>query len=126
MLNNATIMGRFTSDPELRFTNSNTPVVSFTLACDRDIKDADGNKKVDFLDCVAYRTTAEFISKNFVKGQQTVVSGRLQIRDWTDKNGNKRRNTDIAVKHIYFADSKKTENAIAELPDDDEPLPWEA
>lgn len=108
MLNHITIMGRLTRDPELRYTQSQTPVASFTLAVDRDFAPKDGGEKqTDFIDCVAWRSTAEFVSKYFAKGRMAVVSGRLQIRPWEDKDGNKRRNAEIVVDNVYFGDSKK-------------------
>ena len=107
MLNHITIMGRFTRDPELRHTNSGTPVASFTLAVDRDFKSENGEKQTDFIDCVAWRATAEFANKYFAKGSMSVVSGRLQIRNYTDKDGNKRKAAEIVAENIYFADSKK-------------------
>jgi len=99
-------MGRFTKDPELRATQSGTSVCSFSLACDRDYKDSNGKKETDFFDCVAWRKTAEFVSKYFAKGQMALVVGRLQNRDWKDKEGNKRRSTEIVVDNVYFADYK--------------------
>lgn len=107
MLNNVNLMGRLTRDPELRYTQSNTPVASFTLAVDRDFGGSDGEKKTDFIDCVAFKGTAEFVYKFFAKGQAAVVSGSLQIRDWTDRDGNKRRNAEILVKNIYFGERKR-------------------
>lgn len=108
MLNHITIMGRLTRDPELRHTQSGIPVASFTLACDRDFKDkATGERGVDFVDCIAWRTTGEFVSKYFTKGRMAVVEGRLQIRDWTDKDGNKRRSAEIVADNVYFGDSKR-------------------
>lgn len=108
MLNQITIMGRLTRDPELRYTQSNTPVASFTLAVDRDFSPKDGgNRETDFIDCVAWRSTAEFISKYFSRGSLAAVTGRLQIRDWTDKEGNKRRNAEVIVENIYFGESKR-------------------
>ena len=110
MLNHIVIMGRMTRDPELRYTQSQTPVASFTLAVDRDFGGRDGQEKqTDFIDCVAWRSTAEFISKYFTKGSLSVVSGRLQLRDWTDKEGNKRRNAEVVVDNIYFGESKRRE-----------------
>ena len=110
MLNHIVVMGRLTRDPELRYTQSNTPVASFTVAVDRDFGRRDGGEKqTDFIDCVAWRSTAEFISRYFMKGSMAVVSGRLQIRDWTDKEGNKRRTSEIVVDNIYFGDSKRRE-----------------
>ena len=108
MLNSVTLMGRLTRDPELKHTQSGTAVVSFTLAVDRDFKSADGTKETDFIDCVAWRNTAEFISKYFSKGSMAVVRGRLQLRDWTDKEGGKHRSAEVVVDNIYFGDSKKT------------------
>ena len=110
MLNHITIMGRLTRDPELRYTQSQTPVASFTLAVDRDFANRDTNERqTDFIDCVAWRSTAEFVSKYFQKGSLSVVSGRLQLRDWTDKDGNKRRNAEVVVDNIYFGESKRRE-----------------
>ena len=98
MLNHITIMGRLTRDPELRYTQSQTPVASFSLAVDRDFGSRDGGEKqTDFIDCVAWRQTAEFVSKYFQKGSMAVVSGRLQIRDWTDREGGKRRSAEVVV-----------------------------
>ena len=111
MLNHITIMGRFVRDPELRRTGSGIAVASFTLAVDRDYKaSSGGEKEVDFIDCVAWRQTGEFVSKYFTRGRMAVVSGKLQIRSWTDKDGNKRRTAEVIAENVYFADSK-TENA---------------
>ena len=107
MLNKIFIMGRLPRDPELRRTQNGTAVTSFTLAVDRDFKNADGTKDTDFIDVVAWRNTAEFVSKYFTKGRMAVVEGRLQLRDWTDKDGNKRRNAEVLADNIYFGDSKK-------------------
>ena len=107
MLNNVTLMGRIVRDPELRYTQSQLPVVSFTLACDRDFGGRDGEKKVDFVDCTAWRHAAEFVSKYFTKGMLAVVIGRLEVRDWTDKDGNKRRNVEINCDSVYFGESKR-------------------
>ena len=108
MLNNIVIMGRLTRDPELRRTGSGTAVASFTLAVDRDYSGKDsGEKETDFIDCVAWRHTGEFVSKYFTKGRMAVVSGRLQIRPWTDKDGNKRRSAEVIAESVYFGDSKK-------------------
>ena len=109
MLNHITIMGRLTRDPELRYTGSQIPVASFTLAVDRDVTDQSGQRQTDFIDVVAWRSTAEFVSKYFTKGQMAVASGRLQIRDWTDKEGNKRRSAEVVAEHVYFGESKKSE-----------------
>lgn len=109
MLNHITIMGRLTRDPELRHTGSNIPVASFTLAVDRDIANKQtGEKETDFIDCVAWRNTAEFVEKYFTKGRMAVVSGRLQMRKWTDKDGNKRTSYDVVADNIYFGDSKNS------------------
>ncbi len=109
MLNQIVIMGRFTRDPELRHTQSGHPVASFTLAVERDFSSRDGGERAtDFIDCVAWRNTGEFVSKYFTKGQMAAVSGRLQIREWTDRDGNKRRSAEIVADSVYFADSKKT------------------
>lgn len=107
MLNKIFIMGRLTRDPELRRTQNGTAVTSFTMAVDRDFKNADGTKDTDFIDVVAWRNTAKFVSKYFGKGRMAVVEGRLQLRDWTDKDGNKRRNAEVLADNIYFGDSKK-------------------
>lgn len=107
MLNKIFIMGRLTRDPELRRTQNGTAVTSFALAVDRDYKNADGTKDTDFIDVVAWRSTAEFASKYFAKGRMAVVEGRLQLRDWTDKDGNKRRTAEVLADSIYFADSRK-------------------
>lgn len=111
MLNEIILMGRLTRDPELRHTQSGTKVAAFTLAVDRDYKDASGEKETDFIDIVAWRGTAEFVSKYFTKGRMAVVKGRLQIRDWTDKDNNKRRSAEVVAESVYFADSKRTDAA---------------
>ena len=105
MLNRIILMGRLTHDPELRRTQSDTPVCSFSLAVDRDYK-RDGEKETDFIDIVAWRSTADFVSKYFTKGRMAVVEGRLQIRDWTDKEGGKRRSEEVIADNVYFGDSK--------------------
>ena len=108
MLNHITIMGRLTRDPELRRTGSGIAVASFTVAVDRDFGGRDGGEKeTDFIDCVAWRQTGEFVSKYFTKGRMIVVSGRLQIRNWTDKDGNKRRTAEVVADNCYFGDSKR-------------------
>ena len=108
MLNHITIMGRLTRDPELRRTGSGIAVASFTVAVDRDFGGRDGGEKeTDFIDCVAWRQTGEFVSKYFTKGRMIVVSGRLQIRSWTDKEGNKRRTAEVVADNCYFGDSKR-------------------
>ena len=107
MLNHIVLMGRLTRDPELRQTQSGVSVASFTLAVDRDFQSRDGDEKqTDFIDIVAWRNTAEFVSKWFTKGQMAVVSGRLQIRDWTDREGGKRRSAEVVADNVYFGDSK--------------------
>lgn len=107
MLNKIIIMGRLTRDPELRRTGSGTAVTSFSLAVDRDFKSQSGEKETDFIDVVAWRSTAEFVSKYFTKGRMAVVEGRLQIRDWTDKDGNKRTTAEVVADQVYFGDSKR-------------------
>lgn len=126
MLNHIVLMGRLTRDVELRYTNSQKPVASFTLAVDRDGKD----NGVDFIDCAAWNGTAEFVNKYFSKGRMAVVSGKLQIRDWTDKEGNKRRAAEVVVRDIYFGDSKRNDStntnagAFVPIAGDDETLPF--
>ena len=107
MLNKIFIMGRLTRDPELRRTQSGTAVTSFTLAVDRDFKSQSGEKETDFIDVVAWRATAEFAAKYFTKGRMAIVEGRLQIRPWTDKDGNSRRSAEVVADNIYFGDSKR-------------------
>lgn len=107
MLNHITIMGRLTRDPELRRTGSGTAVANFTVAVDRDFSSQSGEKETDFIDCVAWRQTGEFVSKYFQKGTMAVVSGRLQIRGWTDKDGNKRKTAEVVADNVYFGSSKK-------------------
>ncbi len=127
MLNHIVIMGRLTAAPELRYTQQNTPVASFTLAVDRDFQSGGSEKQTDFIPCVAWRGTAEFVSKYFTKGSMAVVSGRLQLRDWTDKDGNKRRTAEVVADSIYFGESKKRDASpdvqFEEIPDDGE-LPF--
>ena len=107
MLNDVKLMGRLTRDPELRRTQTGTPVASFSLAVPRDFKDkSTGEAPVDFIDVVAWRNTAEFASKYLAKGRMVVVKGRLQIRDWTDRDGNKRRAAEVVAESVYFADAK--------------------
>ena len=103
MLNKIFIMGRLTRDPELRRTQSGTPVTSFSLAVDRDFKSQSGEKETDFIDVVAWRQTAEFVARYFTKGRMAVVEGRLQIRDWQDRDGNKRRSAEVVADNVYFA-----------------------
>ena len=126
MLNHSVIMGRLGKDPELRRTQSGTPVASFRLAVDRDFKDkSTGERATDWITCVAWRSTAEFVEKYFAKGSQVLVAGRLQMRDWTDKDGNKRISAEVQAENVYFAGAK-TEGGQRELPefevmDDDDP-----
>lgn len=107
MLNTITIMGRLTRDPELRRTGSGVAVTSFSVAVDRDFKSTDGERETDFIDCVAWRQTGEFVDKHFSKGKMIVVKGRLEIRSWTDKDGNKRRSAEVVAENCYFGESKR-------------------
>ena len=111
MLNKIFIMGRLTRDPELRRTQSGTPVTSFSLAVDRDYKTQSGEKETDFIDVVAWRATAEFVAKYFTKGRMAVVEGRLQIRAWQDKEGNNRRSAEVVADNVYFGDSRRDSNS---------------
>ncbi len=127
MLNHIVLMGRLTRDPELRHTGSGLAVVAFSLAVDRDFKSQGGEKETDFVDIVAWRSTADFVSKYFTKGRMAVVEGRLQIRDWTDKDGNNRRSAEVVAEHVYFGDSKRSESDtpsasgdFREIPEDEE------
>ena len=114
MLNHITIMGRLTREPELRRTGSGIAVASFTVAVDRDFSGRDGGEReTDFIDCVAWRQTGEFVSKYFTKGSMIVVSGRLQIRNWTDKEGNKRRSAEVVADNCYFGESKRNSEGNA-------------
>ena len=140
MLNKIILMGRLTRDPELRRTGSGTAVTSFSLAVDRDFKSQSGEKETDFIDIVAWRNTAEFVSRYFTKGRMAVVEGRLQMRDWTDKDGNKRTSAEVVADHIYFGDSQRSgdtsntsgdygapepqQDGFSELADDDGKLPF--
>lgn len=125
MLNKIILMGRFTRDPELRRTQSGTAVTSFSIACDRDFKGQNGEKETDFIDVVAWRATAEFVAKYFTKGRMAIVEGRLQIRDWTDKEGNKRRSAEVVADNVYFGDSKR-DDAPANAPAYGAPQPVDA
>ena len=107
MLNKIILMGRLCANPELRRTGSGTAVTSFSLACDRDFKSLSGEKETDFIEVVAWKNTAEFVSKYFSKGRMAIVEGRLQIRDWTDKDGGKRRSAEVIADNVYFGDSKR-------------------
>lgn len=117
MLNHIVLQGRFVRDPELRRTQSGTAVCSFTLAVDRDFKGQNGERQTDFIDLVAWRGAAELVSKYFKKGSMAVAEGRLELRDWTDKEGNKRKAAEVRVENIYFGDSKKSAAAPAEYDD---------
>lgn len=120
MLNHISIMGRLTRDPELRRTGSGIAVTTFTVAVDRDFSNKDsGERETDFIDCVAWRSTGEFVAKYFQKGSMAVVDGRLQIRNWTDKDGNKRRSAEIVANSVYFGSSKK--NTAPNDPEPDNP-----
>ena len=114
MLNHITLMGRLTRDPELRRVGE-VPVCSFTLAVDRDFKN-NGQAETDFIDIVAWRNTGTFVNQYFTKGRMAVVSGRLRIREWTDKEGNKRRSAEVVAENVYFGDSKKNDNAGGQEP----------
>ncbi len=108
-MNQVVLMGRLTRDPELRHTQTGTPVTTFSLAVDRGFTPKDGGERqTDFIDIVTWRNTAEFVSKYFVKGQMAAVTGRLQLRDWTDKDGNKRRSAEVVADNVYFTESKKS------------------
>lgn len=124
MLNVINIMGRLTKDPELRYTQSERPVATFTVACDRDFADKDGNRDTDFMDCVAWNKTGEFISGHFKKGDLICVTGRLQKRNWSDKDGNKHQVAEIIVDRAYFGGGKKKDETFTELADDDGELPF--
>jgi single-strand DNA-binding protein len=110
MLNHITIMGRLTADPELRRTGAGVAVASFTVACDRDFTQ-NGQKEADFIDCVAWRGTGEFVDRNFSKGKMIVVSGRLQMRRWEDKNNNKRTTAEVVADNVYFGEAKNSGEA---------------
>ena len=117
MLNHIVIMGRLTRDPELRRTGSGIAVTSFTVAVDRDFgKNENGERETDFIDCVAWRQTGEFVSKYFTNGSMIVVSGRLQIRNWNDKDGNKRRSAEVVADNVYFGESKRRDGGDAPRP----------
>lgn len=132
MLNKIVIMGRMTKDPELRRTNGGTPVTTFTMAVDRDYKSRDGERETDFIECVAWKGAAEFVAKYFGKGRQAIVEGRLQLRTWTDKEGNKRKAYEVLAANVYFGDSKREETGgtyakpaeYEEIEDDDGDLPF--
>ena len=121
MLNHIVLMGRLTKDPELRRTTSGVPVSTFRIAVDRDFSGNGGEKQADFVDIVAWRNTAEFVSKHFSKGRMAVVSGRLQMREWTDKEGHRRINAEVVADNVYFGDSKKSEGGGDYEPPQDVP-----
>ena len=114
MLNYIVVMGRFTATPELKHTPSGVAYTRFALAVDRDFKGQNGEKEVDFIEVVAWRSTAEFVCKYFTKGRMAVATGRLQVRDWKDQNGNNRRTSEIVAESVYFGDSKKADAAAGE------------
>lgn len=127
MLNKAIMMGRLVRDPEKRYTQSNTAVTSFTLAIDRDRKDQSGNKQTDFIDCVAWGKQADFVCQWFTKGMLAIVCGRVQSRNWQDKNGNKRTSIEVNCEEVSFGDTKKSREQggagsdnFEELGDDDD------
>jgi len=113
MLNQIVLMGRLTRDPELRHTQNGTPVASFSLAVERDFGARDGERQTDFIDIVAWRNTAEFVSKYFAKGRMAVVSGRLQIRDWTDKDGGRRRSAEVVADNVYFGEGRRDSEGMS-------------
>ena len=115
MLNKIFLMGRLTRDPELNRTQGGTPVARFTLAVERDFKDQNGQREADFIDCVAWRQSGEFVCKYFTKGRMAVVDGRLQLRDWTDREGNKRRSAEVGVDSVRFGDSKQVQKDVSNL-----------
>lgn len=126
MLNKVLLQGRLVADPEIRHTTNGTAVVSFRLAVDRDFKNQNGEKEADFINIVAWRNTAEFVGKYFEKGQMAIVDGRLQVRDYTDRDGNKRYVTEVVANSVYFAGSKSTasNSGLEPLDDDDGELPF--
>lgn len=131
MLNNVVIMGRLTRDPELRRTQTGTAVTSFTMAVDRDFKSQSGEKETDFIDVVVWGKTAEFAANYFTKGRMAIVEGRLQARNWQDKDGNKRKTTEVVADRMYFGDSKQEgkkqlapADDFCEIEDDGDPLPF--
>ena len=132
MLNKIILMGRLTRDPEKRKTQSGTSVASFSLAVDRDFKDQSGERETDFIDIVVWRGLADMVCKYFSKGRMMVVEGRLQIRDWTDKDGGKRRSAEVIAENVYFADSKKAVSDsdtagedFREVPEEEGELPFD-
>ena len=126
MLNRAIMMGRLTHDPELKTTQAGTQFCRFSIACDRDFKNTSGEKETDFVDIVAWRSTAEFVSKYFTKGRMAVVSGRLQIRNWQDKEGNKRRSAEVVADNVYFGESKRDSMASSGFDQTPPPVSYQA
>ena len=129
MLNQTVIQGRFTANPELRSTKSGVPVCSFRIACERDFKSSGGDKKTDFIDVVCYRNTAEFVSKYFSRGTMANIFGRLQVNEFVDKDGNKRRSAEVIAENVYFCERKQSDTQtptsdFAELEDDSDTLPF--
>lgn len=142
MLNKVMLQGRLVANPELRHTQNNVAVASFRLAVDRDFKDRDtGERRADFINVVAWRQAGEFAARYFTRGQMAVVDGRLQVRDYTDQDGNRRYATEVVADHVYFSGSKQEgsysessaseykydptdPNAFAELTEDDGDLPF--
>lgn len=122
MLNRIICIGRLTKDPELRHTQSGTAVASFTIAVDRDFKNQNGEKEADFINCVAWKGTAEFVSRYFTRGRMAVVEGRLQSRKYTDKDGNNRTSYEVVASSVYFGDSKKDTDPLDKLADDAAPV----
>lgn len=120
MLNHVVLQGRLTADPDMRRTSNDIPVVSFTLAVDRDFKGQDGQRETDFIPVVVWRRTAEFVSQYFTKGQAAVVSGRLQVRSYTDKQGNKRTVSEVVADNVYFAGKPSGGDSAAGAHFDDE------
>ena len=130
MLNHITVMGRIVRDPELRRTGSGAAVASFTVAVDRDYAAEGQQREADFIDCVAWRQVGEFVSRYFAKGSMIVVSGRLQVRSWTDKDGAKRKTAEVVAENVYFGEAKKRDGSsqgaadFAPVDDDDAQLPF--
>ena len=116
MLNHIVLHGRLVRDPEIRYTQGGDAVCSFTLAVDRDVKGRDGTRLTDFIDCTAWRGTAELLGKYFRKGSLAIVEGRLELKDWTDKSGNKRKSASVNVNGLYFGDSKKDSAPASSTP----------
>ena len=126
MLNNAVVMGRLTKDPELKQTANNVPMATFRLACERDYKGKDGKRETDFIDVIAWRQTAEFVARFFTKGRLVTIDGKLQSRNWEDKDGNKRTNLEVVADNVYFSDNKidKRPPEFVPIDADDSELPF--